>query len=131
MGAFCSFNPRSRSRLLSNRSWSIFRPASGKRFQAMLARVRTATVACWPTTALPFSTHAASFGEANRFNCSRSVSEPVIDAAAQTVIYTSTTAGASIPRYLRVYNIATKQDSVFVQPNGEPTRPPLVPMASA
>jgi uncharacterized protein (TIGR03437 family) len=52
------------------------------------------------------------------------VSEPVIDAAAQTVIYT-TTAGGSSPRYLRVYNIVTKQDSVFVQPNGDTYSPAI------
>ncbi len=52
-------------------------------------------------------------------------SESVIDAAAQTVIYTSTTADRSIPEYLRVYNIATRQDRVFVQPNGDTYSPAI------
>ena len=52
------------------------------------------------------------------------VSEPVIDADAETVIYT-TTAGGSSPRYLRVYYIASKQDSVFVQPNGDTYSPAI------
>jgi hypothetical protein len=53
------------------------------------------------------------------------VSQPVIDAAAQTVVYTSTTADGSGPRYLRVYNIAAKQDTVFVQPNGDTYSPAI------
>ena len=53
------------------------------------------------------------------------VSQPVIDAAAQTVVYTSTRADGSGPRYLRVYNIAAKQDTVFVQPNGDTYSPAI------
>ena len=65
------------------------------------------------------------FREGQPIQLQHSMSEPVIDAAARTVIYTSTIAGDSSPRCLRVYNIATKQDSVFVQPNGDTYSPAI------
>jgi uncharacterized protein (TIGR03437 family) len=56
---------------------------------------------------------------------SERASEPVIDGAAQTVVYTSTAAGGVGQRYLRVYHIATKQDNLFVHPNGDTYSPAI------
>jgi len=44
--------------------------------------------------------------------------EPVIDAAARTVIYTSATASHSGTRYLRMYDITAGEDRLFLQANG-------------
>jgi uncharacterized protein (TIGR03437 family) len=52
----------------------------------------------------------------------QSGSEPVIDAAARTVVYTATATGQ---RYLRVYTIATNQDRLLAHPNGDTYSPAI------
>lgn len=49
--------------------------------------------------------------------------EPVIDAAARTVLYTYIPSTG--PRYLRAYDVATAGDRVFVQPNGDTYAPSI------
>jgi uncharacterized protein (TIGR03437 family) len=49
--------------------------------------------------------------------------EPVIDAVAHTVIYTSQTPVGR--KYLRAYDVAAAQDRVFVQPNGDSYAPSI------
>jgi uncharacterized protein (TIGR03437 family) len=51
------------------------------------------------------------------------VAEPVIDAAARTVLYTTAPIGGQ--RYLRVYDIPSAQDRVYVQPNGDTYSPAI------
>ena len=115
MGAIFLIQPEQSIAILGSRSGSIFRRASknGSRRESGQQRSRAGRRRhCRSQPLLHLS-------GGQRLNCRRHLSEPVIDAAARTGSYTSNIAGNSSPRYLRVYNIATKQDSVFVQPNGD------------